>query len=193
MASVYNTQNDLLLNKLLQYYSDKDKITQMLSIINGESSISLRIVDWFVTNYAKQKFTQYEIKNSETDEVTRFKVYNDYKLKLKSYSKKRFDPFCRWDRINIPYINNQHIQTTIGQLNFFKWALENKIIEYIRENYSTIEHDMNDRNSTSKSKKDLKESITGTNNKTRKKREELSVFASRSIKKEHVEIVVSFN
>ena len=45
----------------------------------------------------------------------------------------------------------------------------------------------------SKSKKDLKESISGSNNKTRKKREELSVYASRSIKKEHVEIVVSFN
>ena len=193
MASVYSTQNDLLLNKLLQYYSDKDKITQMLSIINGESSISLRIVDWFVTNYAKKNFTQYEIKNSETNDVTRFKVYNDYKLKLKSYSKKRFDPFCRWERINIPYINEQHIQTTIGQLNFFKWALENKIIDYIRENYNTIEHDMNDRNSTSKSKKEIKETINGTNNKTRKKREELSVFASRSIKKEHVEIVVSFN
>ena len=133
MASVYSTQNDLLLNKLLQYYSDKDKITQMLSIINGESSISLRIVDWFVTNYAKKNFTQYEIKNAETNDVTRFKVYNDYKLKLKSYSKKRFDPFCRWERINIPYINEQHIQTTIGQLNFFKWALENKIIDYIRE------------------------------------------------------------
>lgn len=193
MASVYSTQNDLLLNKLLQYYSDKDKITQMLSIINGESSISLRIVDWFVTNYAKKNFTQYEINNTETNDVTRFKVYNDYKLKLKSYSKKRFDPFCRWERINIPYINEQHIQTTIGQLNFFKWALENKIIDYIRENYNTIEHDMNDRNSTSKSKKDIKETINGSNNKTRKKREELSVFASRSIKKEHVEIVVSFN
>tara|TARA_Y100000816_G_scaffold225665_2_gene170648 strand:+ start:3473 stop:4054 length:582 start_codon:yes stop_codon:yes gene_type:complete len=193
MASVYSTQNDLLLNKLLQYYSDKDKITQMLSIINGESSISLRIVDWFVTNYAKKNFTQYEIKNAETNDITRFKVYNDYKLKLKSYSKKRFDPFCRWERINIPYINEQHIQTTIGQLNFFKWALENKIIDYIRENYNTIEHDMNDRNSTSKSKKEIKETINGSNNKTRKKREELSVFASRSIKKEHVEIVVSFN
>ena len=52
---------------------------------------------------------------------------------------------------------------------------------------------MNDRNSTSKSKKEIKETINGSNNKTRKKREELSVFASRSIKKEHVEIVVSFN
>ena len=37
---------------------------------------------------------------------------------LKAYSKKRFDPFCRWDRITIPYKNDTYIQTTIGQLNF---------------------------------------------------------------------------
>ena len=191
MATKYNTQNDLLLGRLLRYYEDKDKITEMLSIINGGSNISLRIVDWFVTNYAKKNFTQYEIKDSESGLITRFKVYNDYKLKLKSYSKKRFDPFCRWDRISIPYTDNEHIQTTIGQLNFFKWALENNIIEYIKDNYKTIEKDMNERNSTAKSKKDLKDQ--GNNNKTRKKREELSVYASRSIKKENVEIVVSFN
>ena len=41
----------------------------------------------------------------------------------------------------------KHIQTTIGQLNFFKWAIENKIIEYIDENYESIEKDMNSRNS----------------------------------------------
>ena len=191
MTTKYNTQNDLLLGRLLRYYEDKDKITEMLSIINGGSNISLRIVDWFVTNYAKKNFTQYEIKDSESGLITRFKVYNDYKLKLKSYSKKRFDPFCRWDRISIPYTDNEHIQTTIGQLNFFKWALENNIIEYIKDNYKIIEKDMNERNSTAKSKKDLKDQ--GNNNKTRKKREELSVYASRSIKKENVEIVVSFN
>lgn len=191
MTTSYNTQNDLLLSRLLKFYEDKDKITQMLSIINGGSNISLRIVDWFVTNYAKKNFTQYELKDDDTGITTRFKVYNDYKLKLKSYSKKRFDPFCRWDRISIPYTDNEHIQTTIGQLNFFKWALENKIIEYIKDNYKTIEKDMNERNSTAKSKKDLKDQ--NSNNKTRKKREELSVYASRSIKKENVEIVVSFN
>lgn len=191
MATKYNTQNDLLLGRLLRYYEDKDKITEMLSIINGGSNISLRIVDWFVTNYAKKNFTQYEIKDSDSGLITRFKVYNDYKLKLKSYSKKRFDPFCRWDRISIPYTDNEHIQTTIGQLNFFKWALENNIIEHIKDNYKTIEKDMNERNSTAKSKKDLKDQISS--NKTRKKREELSVYASRSIKKENVEIVVSFN
>ena len=115
-------------------------------------------------------------------------MYVDYKLKLKAYSKKRFDPFCRWDRISIPYKKDTCIETTIGQLNFFKWALENKVIDYIEENYEVIEKDMNNRNSTSK----RKEQVTD-NSKTRKKREELSVSATKSIKKEKVEIVVQFH
>ena len=152
MTSKYNTQNDLLLQKLLKFYDNKDNITQMLSIINGESSISLRIVDWFVTNFAKEYFTQYEVTNPTTGNKSRVKVYNDYKLKLKAYSKKRFDPFCRWDRITIPYIDDTSIQTTIGQLNFFKWALETDVIKFIKENFKLIERDMNERNSTAKKK-----------------------------------------
>uniref|UniRef100_A0A6C0BWD9 Uncharacterized protein n=1 Tax=viral metagenome TaxID=1070528 RepID=A0A6C0BWD9_9ZZZZ len=181
----YTTQNDLLLNKLESYYEDTSKLTRMLSIINGDSNISLRIVDWFVTNYAKKHFTCYELPKSKL----RLKVYNDYKLNLRSYSKKRFDPFCRWDRISIPYKDNTSIQTTIGQLNFFKWAIDNAVIEYIEQNYKNIERDMNERNSTAK--KNDKE--VNLDNKTRKKREELSQLATRSIKKENIEIVVSFN
>jgi len=108
-------------------------------------------------------------------------------LKLKAYSKKRFDPFCRWDRITVPYKDGTHIQTTIGQLNFFKWAIENSVIDYIEQNYLNIEKDMNCRNSTSKNR------IIDKNNKTRKKREELSVSASKNIKKENVEIIVKFD
>jgi hypothetical protein len=107
---------------------------------------------------------------------------------LKAYSKKRFDPFCRWDRISIPYKNETSIETTIGPLNYFKWAIENKVIEYIDENNDTIEKDMNNRNSTSKRKEPVVD-----NSKTRKKREELSISATKSIKKEEVEIVVHFN
>jgi hypothetical protein len=81
------------------------------------------------------------------------------------------------------------IETTIGQLNFFKWALENNIIEYIEKNYAKIETDMNTRNSTSRRKTiEIKETST-----TRKKREELSISATKSIKKEMVEISLSFN
>jgi len=224
--SNYTTQNDLLLNNLLKFYEEGNNMDYMLLIINGQSKISLRIIDWFATNYAKKYYTVYEIPNTER----RFKVYVDYKLKLKAYSKKRFDPFCRWDRITVPYKDGKYIQTTIGQLNFFKWALENNVIRYIEENYSNIEKDMNNRNSTSKNKSLSGSSISSSstdsvnntndgndgndandandatqsgpcvgiftgdiNNKTRKKREELSISATKSIKKEKVEIVVNFS
>jgi len=175
----YTTQNSLLLTNLLKFYNKNDNIDKILPIINGESLISLRLVDWFVTNFSKKNYTI--IRNANK----RFKVYTDYKLKLKAYSKKRFDPFCRWERITIPYKSDISIQTTIGQLNFFRWLLENNIIDYIKEHLELINQDMNKRNSTSKNKLKNK-------NKTRKKREELSVLASKSIKKEQVKIIVEF-
>jgi hypothetical protein len=221
MGTNYTTQNDLLMNNLMKFYDENNNLEKMLRIINGESPTSLRIIDWFATNYAKKFFTVYEVGVNK-----RFKVYVDYKLKLKAYSKRRFDPFCRWDRITIPYGNGTFIQTTIGQLNFFKWALENGVVAYIEKNYADIEDDMNARNSTSRrnnasltstSSDDANVEATATasatattlddaaaastmsnsngnsKNKTRKKREELSISATKSIKKETVEIVVSFN
>jgi len=195
-ATTYSTQNDLLLKNLLTFYktdidgvyNSENNLDQMLRIITGESKISLRIVDWFATNYAKKYYTLYTIDQSQDNVQRRFKVYDDYKLKLKAYSKRRFDPFCRWERISIPYTDGKFIETTIGQLNFFKWALENKVVVYIESNYDVIEKDMNSRNSTSKRKEQIVD-----NSKTRKKREELSISATKSIKKEKVEIVVQFN
>jgi hypothetical protein len=206
----------------MKFYDENNNLEKMLRIINGESPTSLRIIDWFATNYAKKFFTVYEVGVNK-----RFKVYVDYKLKLKAYSKRRFDPFCRWDRITIPYGNGTFIQTTIGQLNFFKWALENGVVAYIEKNYADIEDDMNARNSTSRrnnasltstssddanidaatatasstattlddaaAASTMSNSNGNSKNKTRKKREELSISATKSIKKETVEIVVSFN
>jgi hypothetical protein len=184
------TQNDLLLKNLEKFYENKDYLKKMISIINGESIISLRIVDWFVTNYAKKNFVVYDIKDENGDKV-RFKVYNDYKLKLKAYSKRRFDPFCRWERISFPYDENKYVETTIGQLNFFKWSIENNIIDYIQTNYSAIDEDQSARNSSSKKKHGSVDSSDTT--KTRKKREELSISATKCIKKENVKIMVKFN
>lgn len=171
------TQNNTILTKLLKFYKNEENLDIMLDIINGQSIISLRIVDWFVTNYAKKYFTIIE-------NPKRLNVYKHYKLNLKSYKKIRFDPFCRYNRISIPYKDNTFIQTTIGQINFFKWAIENNIINYISENYETIEKDMKTRNGSLTDK--------SSTNKTRKKREELSIYASKSIKKENVEITISF-
>ena len=210
MSTNIDTQSDLLLEKLLQFYNSNNNFDKMINIINGTSKISLRIVDWFVTNYSKKNYIVYELDNVKNERV---KVYNDYKLKLKAYSKKKFDPFCRWERINVPYKNETCIQTTLGQLNFFKWIIENKILDYIEANYKTIETDMNLRNTSAKVKNSSLNSNTSTtsttsttsldsndsylsnntNNKTRKKREELSSNASKSIKKEFIITTVEFN
>ena len=195
-ASNLNTQNDLLMKNLTDFYNNHENLNKMMRIINGESKISLRIVDWFVTNYAKKYYTIYELPVYKgSPEKMRFKVYNDYKLKLKAYSKRRFDPFCRWERISIPYDNEKLMETTIGQLNFFKWAIENNIIDFIETNYQMIENDMNHRNSNSKKKQSPEnlETIENDNSKTRKKREELSISACKCIKKEDVKIIVKFN
>ena len=218
------TQNDLLTAKLLTFFkrNDFEPLKIMLDVINGESSISLRIIDWFSTNYAKKHYTVYSIPENGSKPARRFKVYLDYKLNLKAYSKKRFDPFCRWDRIAFPYLNNSYIQTTVGQLNFFKWAIDNQVIHYIEANYRDIEHDMNSRNSISKRKPGshdeemaLELTLSSPHTKrvdddgtdgggkdddllslssasTRKRREELSILASSCIKKEMVEVIVTF-
>ena len=225
------------MQNLMEFYHEPEHMTKLLSIIHGNignktsppsaiSSISLRIIDWFVTNYAKKHYTVYEISGNAY--MSRFKVYNDYKLKLKAYSKRRFDPFCRWERIQIPYHlgeeegedreNSGFLETTIGQLNFFKWAIEHRILEYIQSNYAEIEQDMNLRNTTSKHRNTTETSTdsntsasssvdegagdsnitttninTNTNSKTRKKREELSISACKCIKKETVRILVKFS
>lgn len=195
------TQNDLLMKNLMDFYNNRDNLIKMMNIINGESPISLRIVDWFVTNFAKKYYTVYTLIRPTDDTSSnhqRFKVYNEYKLRLKAYSKKRFDPFCRWERISVPYDADNYMETTIGQLNFFKWAIETQVIGYIEENYKEIENDMNSRNSTSKRKMpavstNLANTVITDNAKTRKKREELSISACKCIKKEDVKIVISFN
>ena len=182
-----NTQNDLIL-KILKNFYYKDgykKLDTIIPIINGQSLISLRLIDWFVTNYSKKYFTTYNVSNK------RFPVYIEYRLKLKAYKKRRFDPFCRWERINFPYKNDMHILTTIGQLNFFQWALNNNIIKYITEHKEEIEDDMNGRNNVSTRKNN--DGDVKTKNKTRKKRNELSIAATKTIKKEDIEIVVQFN
>jgi hypothetical protein len=190
---IHETQNDVLFTSLMEFYKDNERLQKMMSIINGESRISLRIIDWFITNYSKLYYTIYEL--PANGELIRFKVHDQYKLKLKSFSKKRFDIFCRHQRTPILFDKEKslYLESTIAQLNCFKWVIENQILDYIETHYDAILLDMNNRNSTSTSIKNRNNEEGGENNKTRKKRQELSVSAVKSLKKEYVNIVVKFN
>jgi hypothetical protein len=183
---------DLLMTSLSKFYLDDKNINILIPIVNGLSKISLRVLDWFVTNFCKKHNT---VIHYHTDgKPNKLIVHLDYKNQLKAYSKKQFDPFCRRERINFIYGKGNELLTTVGQLNFFRWAIENHVIYYINDNLEMIEADMNNslkiEVSGGKIIDDLSQDIQ---EKKRKKRHELSISASKSVSKHNVKITVEFS
>ena len=187
----------LLYNSLQQYFNDNSMNEKLNKTLDKQDGLSLRLIDWFITNYSKKNNVYYLIYKTPKGNLTlqdkgnvidsQFNVYQSYKSQLKAYSKKKFDPFCRRERIVFTSPGGS-IETTVGQLNFFKWALNNLVIDYIETHKQDIEDDMNDSLKSIKLKYDVK------NNKgTRKKRQELSLSASRGLNRNQVSVLLDFN
>ena len=146
----FSSKEETLVNFLLNYY--KSKILLFKDIIYQNTPLSLRLLDWLVTNYAKKYNIIYPLSNS--GEIIYFNIYLDYKNQLKAYSKKFFDPFCRqkrlvintitfkWKEYSEDCISESEIVTTVGQLNFFRWFIDNKILDYALTNIKFIDADM---------------------------------------------------
>ena len=151
-------QEEMLLRSLKEYYKKKpNSLNIVFSIVTQKTGVSLRLLDWVVTNYAKTENVKY-IHNSKN-----VNIYRSYKGELDAYSKKKFDPFCRRERIFYNMKINEHIKinssdkkckqfvnldngfvTTVGQLNFFRWAIEHGIIKYALDNLECLEKNMLD-------------------------------------------------
>ena len=174
------SNNNILFKSLKKFFNNTKNLNNFLKIYNRKSKISMRLLDWFVTNYAKKNNTIYNIKKKKND-IKNFIVYLEYKAQLRAYSKKQFDPFCRNKRIIYKDKNNNEHITTVGQLNFFRWAIENKIIDHVKKNFDNIQKDMNT-------------SIKNHYNKKKnKKRKQLSISATKQIRKHDIKIIVKFD
>lgn len=150
-------EKDILEKNKNFFSTDVKYIEEMLSIINGESEISIRVLDWFVANYSKKNNTFYKIRKCGRDEY--FYVNNEYKKQLNGYSKLYFDPFCRKKKLIYTYRStngdNKSINflSSIGQLNFFQWAIRNKVIKHVKLHIKEIEDDMKETSRRNKEKK----------------------------------------
>jgi hypothetical protein len=123
---------ELVIASLQRFYAHHPEIDKVLTYLNGEAPLSLRIIDWFVTKYSRKSFVRYPLNGQE------FLVYLSYKGQLKAYSKQYFDPNCRRERIMFTIPNHAPFMTTIGKLNFFRWALESNILEYMEAHEEEI-------------------------------------------------------
>ncbi len=166
MAFQISGREEILIPSVFEFYSNKKHMEIFNEIVVKGEYISLRLFDYFATNYSKQN--KVHIDKTGTD------IYTAYKQNLKGYKKEYFDPFCRRKRIalrgknfNISELNNVEkykkllftftelksenelskknndnadiIITTIGQLNFFKWCIQSDIIPYILKHSKKIE------------------------------------------------------
>jgi hypothetical protein len=128
-----NNNNQLIMLYRSLIDSKASYIDKFMKIIL-ENKIKILIIEYFITNYSKKHQT---IIKSDNDF---FYINDEYKNQLKSFNKKFFDPYKRNNKFELEY-NKKIIITTVGQMNFFKWAIENKIIDYIETNYDKIVED----------------------------------------------------
>jgi len=155
-------KDDLLITHLLKFYSHPLHLSVFIEIVTEGKHISLRQLDYFSTNFTKPSNNPVIINGID--------IHTDYKNHLKGFKKQYFDPFCRRQRIlltgknfnikkllekqelskqlefDYEYTNlkdsDTGIITTVGQLNFFKWCIEKKVIQYVYENSNKIEQNM---------------------------------------------------
>lgn len=169
-------QDELILESLLRFYKkDKEYLKILSKISNQKTIISLREIDYTVTNYGRDKPIIYKLKDGKN-----FNLYLDYKRQLRGYSKRSFDPFCRRQRIFITWDLNNYVPiyiddscvenykkddsgivTTIGQLNFFKWAITNEVIDFCFKNKEKINEEMNN-SDLEKSKTKEQQNMSGS-------------------------------
>ena len=172
MMPLVKDPKDYLEVSLREFFDNDENTSTMLKIIHNEL-MSLRTLDWFVSNYSKKKNIMFTTSSGRL-----FNVFMEYKSQLKSYSKKMFDPFCRCKRIKF-----KGLDTTVGQLNFFEWVISDEILAHLETHREAVHADMESR---------LQELKDTTDKDTRRKRHELSNSATNILSRHNVTVKVSF-
>jgi hypothetical protein len=194
-------KQEIIILSLQRFYSTLDNLNEIVELLKGTSDMSLRLIDWFVTNYSKAHSTSYILNGQE------FVVYMNYKNQLKAYSKKMFDPFCRRERISFQIPGHEAFLTTVGKLNFFRWAIEKGILNYIKGHQPEIEKEMNTamreqtkqrsetstRDSTASTTTTTTNTTTTSQSQTRKRNIKNDTAAVKLLQKHDCPIVISFD
>ena len=162
-----SVKESLLLKSLIVFYKKRDNLNILLQFLKSKQRrLSLRLLDWLVTNYAKNHPIMIQYK-SNTVINTEF-MYLAYKNHLKSFSKKIFDAFAR--RQHVFYTFDHHVYkicasdmnshydrtdgfiTSVAQLNAFRFFISSGVVDYAIQHLEEVEKDMV--NSHSKNSKD---------------------------------------
>ena len=141
-------KDEVLLHSVLGWFNeDEARVQQFSDIVKHKNGLSLRIIDWLITNFSKNISVSIATNGLPID------LYRDYHKNLSAHNKKNFDPFARRRRICIILFGNEQRFSTIGQLNFFRWFISKNLCEFVIQNKPVIEKHMREAEKISKGKK----------------------------------------
>ena len=169
-----------LLEQLLAPFWNETRLRDiLLPILNHSSCVSLRVLDWLATNYAKSHRVVYAIEVPPDGRVQLFDLHRAYQDHLEQYRRRGFDPFRR--KKPGPHgpkeiwfsVSGEQYATTVAQLNFMYWAHRYGVLRYAAKYYERIAHEMKNNIMETKRRRALR--CTG---KPIRKRKEISQRAS---------------
>jgi hypothetical protein len=115
-------KEELLKVMLLKFFTKK-RLISVYEIIENKNPISIRKIEWFISTYCKNNDIEYN----------KINIYDSYKNEqLRSYSKQYFDFFRRKKTFQLIIDKNRTLNTTVAQLNFFKWMIKNNLIDFVK-------------------------------------------------------------
>ena len=134
-------ERQLLKEIIKSGFYTQEKITQLVIPLNDENSSTprLRAYDWAVTNFSKGRPVLQIVDGAIVDPNL------DYQNELKKHHRLLFDPFRRGTHLffeAIPGADATVHRTTVGQLCFIKWCVENKVDKYVENNLEAIREHM---------------------------------------------------
>lgn len=127
-----------IVERISPFFTSENIKGILVPLVRQESGISLRALDWLVTNYAKKHNIV-----CKTESGALFNIYHGYKIALYHFKRRNFDPFRRRNRIGVVIKDVKVCDTTVGQCNFLHWAYYQGVLSYAIENARDIETDMN--------------------------------------------------
>lgn len=160
------SKEDSIITNLLLFFKEEYNFSVLYEIINkpkikGSKKLSIRLIEYFVSNYSKKNNTIISIKKNNI--IKKFIVWLEYNKELDSDGKEFFDPFCRGaddgKLIELEHPNGLNLYTTIAQMNYFRWAIKNNIITYVKQNIDEIYNSMTKKGISSETSSEISEPI----------------------------------
>lgn len=133
-----SSKETALVRMLEKKYAETDAIDVLLPLVERSSPVSLRALDWCVTNWSKQ----HNVVCTGIAAGRLTNIHHSYRAMLSFWKRRLFDPFRRRERVDIEIDGTRH-ETTLGQANFALWAHTSGTYAYVVGHCGEIERSMN--------------------------------------------------